>query len=167
MASSTKTKPVTTDPPIPPTNMPAGAEVIDARTGTDVLLYDERLWPNLLSRDAHEVSAQFADQYSRAQTVEDLFGVLEGRSTKDMIGRKVQIRGVSWAPYASERGIIPNAICNGVDLNTGEALEFATTSQALTLFLRRAEMIDALPVDVRIVEKRTASGNTALNFERP
>lgn len=167
MASSTKTAP-RSGPPIPTeTTASATAEVIDARTGTDVLLYDEKLWPNLLSQDAHEVNARFADQYSRAQTVEDLFGVLEGRSTKDMVGRKVQINGVSWAPYASERGIIPNAICNGVDLNTGEVLEFATTSQALTLFLRRAEMIDALPISVRIVEKRTASGNTALNFERP
>ena len=61
---------------------------------------------------------------------------------------------------------IPLAICQAVDLTTGEETEFATTAGVLTMFIRRAELIGAIPFDAKIVGKKTANGQTALNFER-
>jgi hypothetical protein len=34
------------------------------------------------------------------------------------------------------------------------------------MFIRRAELIGAIPFDAKIVGKKTANGQTALNFER-
>jgi len=73
---------------------------------------------------------------------------------------------VQWAPYESDRGTIPLAICDAVNVGTGEMIEFATTSGMLTLFLRQAQLVDALPFKARITEKVTRSGQKALNFER-
>jgi hypothetical protein len=135
-------------------------------TGTlDVELYDHAMFPNLLDQDPQAVAARFASRFAKAESIDDLFGVLKGNSSKDMVGRTIAVTGVSWAPYESDRGIIPNAICEAVDLRTGEVIEFATTSQMLTLFIRKAEMIGALPFEARITEKKTLSGNMALNFE--
>lgn len=132
----------------------------------ELVLYDTALFPNLLDQDPEAVAARFAERFKRAESLDDLFNVLEGNSTKDMVGAKVQVDSVAWAPYESERGIIPNAICQGVNLDTGEVIEFATTSQMLTLFIRRAELIKALPFRARITATKTRSGQTALNFER-
>lgn len=141
----------------------AEVEVVD---NGEVVLYDRALFPNLIDQDPEAVSARFAERFKAAKSVDDLFGVLDGNSSKDMVGRKVRIDRVAWAPYESERGVIPNAICSGADLDSGEVIEFATTSQMLTMFIRRAEIINALPIKVRITSKKTRSGQTALNFER-
>lgn len=134
--------------------------------GGELVLYDTTLFPTLLDQDPEAVSQRFAERFKRADSLDDLFDVLEGNSTKNMVGAKVQVDSVSWAPYESDRGVIPNAICQGVNLDTGEVIEFATTSQMLTLFIRRAELIKALPFQARITAKKTRSGQTALNFER-
>lgn len=134
--------------------------------GGELVLYDTTLWPTLLDQDPEAVAARFAERFKRAESLNDLFDVLEGNSTKNMVGLKVRVDSVSWAPYESERGVIPNAICRGANLDTGEVIEFATTSQMLTLFIRRAELIKALPFEARIAAKKTRSGQTALNFER-
>lgn len=145
--------------------MTGKAEVVDG-TSTDVALYNEALFPQLLDQDPEAVMARFADQFLKAESIDDLFSVLDGNSSKDMIGRKVRLNRVKWAPYESDRGIIPNAIVDAIDLDSGEVLEFATTSGMLTMFIRRAELIGALPFEARISGKKTRSGQTALNFER-
>jgi hypothetical protein len=134
--------------------------------GTDVAIYDTTLWPELLDQDPEAVMARFAERFVKAENLDELFNVLEGNSSKDMIGRKVEIRSVKWAPYESDSGIIPNAICTATDLDTGELTEFATTGGMLTMFIRRAELIGALPFQARIAGRKTRSGQTALNFER-
>ena len=136
-------------------------------SSTEVVAYDTNLFPTLLDPDPLEVSARFARRFAAAETVDDLFAVLEGNTVKGMVGRVVEIREVAWIPYESDRGIIPNAILVAGDVETGEALEFATTAEMCVLFVRRCELIGGLPVKVRITEKRTRSGRTAINFERP
>lgn len=136
-----------------------------ATTG-ELVLYDRALFPDLLEQDPDAVMARFAARFMRAETIEDLFGVLEGTSSQDLVGRSVEVRGVQWAPYESDRGVIPLAVCDAVDLSTGEAIEFATTGGMLTIFIRRAEIIGAIPFNARITEKTTRSGQKALNFER-
>lgn len=134
--------------------------------GGELIAYDTALFPDLLSQDPGDVSARFAARFMAAETIDDLFGALEGNLGKNLVGKRLQLTAVQWAPYESDRGVIPNAIVAAADVETGEFVEFATTSEALTMFLRRAELIGAFPFNARITEKKTRSGNTALNFER-
>jgi len=137
-----------------------------ATTGAELELYDRDLFPTLLDQDPAEVRKRFAARFARAENIDDLFAVLEGSTSKDMVGRAVQIRSVAWAPYESDRGVIPLAVCEAADLKTGEVIEFATTGEMLTMFIRRAELVGALPFEARITGKKTRSGQTALNFEK-
>lgn len=132
----------------------------------EIVLYDQGMFPMLREQDPLEVQKRFAARFERAETMEDLFGVLEGTSSQDLVGHTVEIRGVQWAPYESDQGTIPLAICDAVDVSTGEVAEFATTSGMLVLFIRKAELIGGLPFKARIAEKLTRSGQKALNFER-
>jgi len=134
--------------------------------GGALIAYDPALFPNLLDQDPAAVRERFARRFAASKTIDDLFDALEGNTAQGLAGRALEIRSVAWAPYESERGVIPNAICEAVDIKTGEVLEFATTSDALVLFIRQAELIGGLPFKARIVKKTTRTGNTALNFER-
>lgn len=134
--------------------------------GTDLEPYNHALFPDLLSQDPAAVRERFARRFMKADTLEDLFNVLEGTTSKDMVGRIVTVEQVAWAPFQSDRGLIPLAICHANDAATGEVLEFATTSEALTMFIRRAEVIGALPFTAQIKATKTRGGNTALNFAR-
>ena len=116
--------------------------------------------------DPGDVMGRFADRFKKAETLDDLFDALEGNLSRSLVGHKVRIQSVQWAPYQSDRGITPLAICAATDLTTGEEIEFATTGGVLTMFIRRAELIGAIPFDAKIVGKKTDGGQTALNFER-
>lgn len=140
-------------------------EVVDATT-TDVVLYDPNLFPELRWQDPLEANSRFAARFERAENLDDLFGVLSGNSTQNMVGRRIEIREVDWIAYQADQGVIPNAICLAADIDSGELLEFATTSGMCTMFIRKAELLGLLPIRVKIVEKVTKSGNRALNFER-
>ncbi len=135
-------------------------------TGSELVAYDTDLFPQLLAMDADSVRARFAERFMAAETIDDLFDVLTGNTSKDLVGRRMKVLEVAWAPYESDRGIIPLAVCKAADLKSGEAFEFATTSEVLTMFIRRAELIGALPFDAVIAKKLTRNGQTALNFER-
>lgn len=150
----------------------ATAEQVDgagngaAASSTELAPYDHAMFPNLLDQDPRAVMSRFAARFMKAETLEDLFAVLEGTSSQDLAGHSVEVRGVAWAPYESDRGVIPLAICDAVDLGTGEVIEFATTGEVLTMMLRRVELIGAFPFRARITSKKTRSGQNALNFER-
>lgn len=133
---------------------------------TDIVAYDRALFPDLLSQDPQDVMRRFAQRFMQAESLDALFDVLNGNTAKGLVGRRLQIMRVAWAPFESDDGVIPNAICEASDVETGEVIEFATTAKALTMFIRRAELIGALPFNVRITEVKTRSGNAALNFER-
>lgn len=145
--------------------MSKDVEVVDA-TATDLVLYDTNLFPDLKWADPEDAGKRFAERFGRAETVDDLFDVLAGNNTQGMIGRRVEVRAVDWQAFQSDRGVIPNGICLAADIDTGEVLEFATTSEFCTMFLRKAELLGLLPLRLKIVEKVTKGGNKALNFER-
>lgn len=132
----------------------------------EVVAYDPSVFPDLTERDPAAMEARMARRFEHAGTIDDLFGALEGRTSQDMVGRVLEIRAVEWWPYQSDRGTIPMAVCDAVDVQTGEVVEFPTTSMALTAFIKRAEVIGALPFTARVVKRQTRSGQTALNFER-
>jgi hypothetical protein len=143
--------------PQPPTPAPS----------TELIAYDQALFPTLLDQDPEAVRLRIANRIMAAPTADAVFDVLEGNTSQKLVGKRLQITEVAWAPYASDRGIIPNAIVLAADVETGEVVEFATTSEMLTLSLRKWELIGAFPVNVRIAEVKTRSGQTALNFARP
>lgn len=132
----------------------------------EVVHYDRELFPALLDMDPDEAAGRIIARYQRAETLDDLFDVLEGNTSKTLVGHKFQFRSVAWAPYESDRGVIPLAICDAVDLDTGEETEFATTGQMLVQFLRRAELIGAYPFEAKLTATKTNSKRDALNFER-
>lgn len=149
---------------------PDASEVLPAKRGErpigqDLALYDRGMFPDLLNQDPREVQARFASRFSRAKTIEDLFNVLSGTVSRDMVGRRLELRSVKWAPYESDDGVIPLGIAEAADLDSGEVVEFATTSMMLTLFLRQAELVNAYPFEARITSKRTRGGRDALNLE--
>lgn len=145
--------------------MAQGAEIVETASG-EVVLYDHDLFPELKWADPQDADKRFADRFNRAETLDDLFDVLQGNTTKGMVGRRVEIQAVEWQAYQADDGVIPNAICLAADIDTGEVLEFATTSGMCTKFIRKAELLELLPVRVKIVDKVTKSGQKALNFER-
>lgn len=133
---------------------------------TALVAYDQAMYPNLLNQDPRAVMDRIAARFQQATSLDDLFNVLEGKTSDDMIGRAITVQSVAWAPYESDRGIIPLAVCQAVD-SDGEVFEFATTGEVLCLFIRHAELIPGcMPFTARITGKKTSSGQTALNFER-
>lgn len=137
-----------------------------SNTSTDLVAYDPALFPALVEQDPAAVADRFARRFLQAESLEDLFGVLDGNTSKDLVGKVLEVQGVEWVPFESDRGVIPNAICTAADTETGEVIEFATTSMMLTMFIRRAELLGALPFTARITSKKTRNGQNALNFER-
>ena len=133
---------------------------------TQIEAYNHALFPDLLQTDPESVMVRFAERFQKAETLDDLFDALESNLSRSLINHKVRIQSVQWAPYQSDRGIIPLAICRADDLTTGEETEFATTGRVMTMFLRRAEILNCIPFEAKIVGKKTANGQTALNFER-
>lgn len=146
--------------------MATKTEVVPA-SETALVAYDSNLFPELKEQDPRDVMRRFAERFEQAQSLDELFDVLQGTLSKHLVGKTLEILGVDWAAYMSDLGIIPNAICKAIDMDTGELIQFATTSAALTMFIRKAQIIDAIPFKARITETRTRSGQTALNFARP
>jgi hypothetical protein len=142
-----------------------GKELDAPAASGEVIAYNPAIWPDLAEQDPAKVAERFERRFMAAGTMDALFAALGGSTSKNMAGRRVEIRAVEWTGYLSEAGIIPMAICDAADAGTGEVLEFVTTSMALTLFIRRAELIGGLPFTARITETKTRSGQTALNFE--
>jgi hypothetical protein len=135
-------------------------------TGAQVELYDRNLFGNLISQDPEAVMARFAEQFMKASTVDEVFAVLEGNNASQFYGRKLEIRAVAWAPFRTEEGMIPNAIIEAADLDSGELVQFSNTGRVSNMMLRKVELLGGLPWQVRIVGVRTAEGQTATNFER-
>jgi hypothetical protein len=137
-----------------------------AKPSSEVVNYDPTLFAALVKRDPEQAAARIEQRFVQAETLDDLFAVFEGTASKDLAGRVVEVQGVEWDEYLSERGPIPLAVVTAYDLREGEPLMFTTTSGALTMFLAKATILGALPFKAKIAAKKTSSGQTALNFER-
>ena len=124
------------------------------------------MFTDVLSPDPEAVLDRMKGRVRKADSLDALFDSLTGNSSNQLVGRTFEFNGVVWQPYEADSGIIPQAICDAVDLSTGEATEFVTTAGMLVEFLRRAEVIGAFPFKARIVEKMTKRGQKALNFDR-
>jgi hypothetical protein len=123
-------------------------------------------FPEMQAIDPEAVMVRMATRVHQAESLDDLFDTLTGNSSDHLVGKSYEFTAVTWQPYESERGTVPQAVCSVVDLSTGEATEFVTTGFMLVNFLRRAQVAGWLPFKARIVEKTTKRGQRALNFER-
>lgn len=121
---------------------------------------------NAANRDPEAVTRRMASRMFGANTLDSLFESTKGVTSDELDGKAIEVLAVEWQQYDSDRGSIPQAVVNAVDLITGEVFEFVTTATMLVTFLYRAQQLDALPFRARIAGKRTKGGNTALNFER-
>lgn len=133
----------------------------------ELVAYDPALYPAELFDEVDGGGDPFTARFAKAKTIDELFDALKGNTSQDLVGKRLQILGVRWRLFQSDSGWIPNAICEAVDVENGELLEFATTGGQLTSFIRHAQLVEAFPFNVRITESKTRSGQTALNFERP
>lgn len=152
--------------------MPAkkqGAPAPTAPLASEVVAVEARLleaFPEIREVDPEAVAARMAARVQKAANLDELFDSLSGNSSDTLIGKAFEFTAVEWQPYESAKGIIPMAVCTATNLDTGEEEEFITTGGMLVQFLRRAQVLGALPFSARIVEKKTRSGQSALNFER-
>jgi hypothetical protein len=121
---------------------------------------------NIQVADAGAISKRMSARYDNAKNLDDLFDALEGSSSKQLVGKVFTFLSVAWQRYDSDRGPVPQAVCNVVDVATGEADEFVTTGDMLVKFLANAVRLNAYPFTARIVEKTTKRGRKALNLER-
>lgn len=162
-----------------PDNYPQGdvmsneAELVDA-TGTDVVLYDHNLFPELRWQDPNEVNTRFAARYGSATTLDELYDASGGDSVKNLVGETVQILDVDFVAYQADDGVIPNGLVVAANVKTGEVVQFACTASQPNMFMARALSLGLLPeakgkdpVLVRITDTKTRSGQTAVNFEKP
>ena len=101
-----------------------------------------------------------------AGSVDELFDAFQGQSSDTLVGKSFEILSVAWQPYRSQRGIIPQAVVEAINLATGEVEEWVTTAKMPVTFLLRVWQLQAFPFKTRITEKTTTSGQKALNFER-
>lgn len=138
-------------------------EVIDVGSVTAATLAE---FPELRSVDPDAVRERIQARYKRAETIDDLFDVMGGGTSNRWIGRRIEVRSVAWQPYEADRGVIPLAVCQVLDLDTNKDDEFVTTADGLVGFLRAAQLMDAIPFRAKVVEKATKNRRTALNFER-
>ena len=142
-------------------------EVIHFTTDNDAeMVRLSEFFPEIRPVDPEAVMDRMRNRVRKASSLDDLFDVLNGTSSDGLVGKSFEFVGVSWQPYQAERGVIPQAVCDVVDLKTGEATEFVTTGSMLVEFLRQAQVLNSFPFRARIVEKTTKSGQKALNFER-
>lgn len=116
--------------------------------------------------DPQAIAERMAKRVRSSTTMDELFDSLTGKSSDQMVGRAFEFRSVTWQAFESERGTIPNAVCECVDLATGEETEFVTTGAMLVQFLFTAQQLNGFPFKARIVEKTTRNNQKALNFER-
>jgi hypothetical protein len=138
----------------------------EVSTGGDVSALLAASFPEIREVTPEAVIDRMTKRVRSATNLDQLFDSLTGNSSDALVGKSFEFTGVEWQPYESEKGIIPQAICEATDLATGEATEFVTTAGMLVQFLRQAQVLNAYPFKARIVEKTTKRGQKALNFER-
>lgn len=146
--------------------MASQTDVVPAKD-MQVAVYPTELLQKVREQDPDKVLARMGQRYAQAKTLDDLFDVMEGTLTKNIVGRRIVVTGVEWAPYDKDgrEGVL--AVLQVADPDSGEISEVATTAFQPLMFTYHAELLGQLPFEVRVTESKTRSGQTAINFARP
>jgi len=121
---------------------------------------------NVQKADPEAATRRMSERMLGAETLDALYDSTKGTTSDELAGKSIEVRGVFWQSYESDRGEIPQAVVDAVDLMTGDVFEFVTTATMLVTFLYKAQQLGAIPFKTRIASKKTKSGRDALNFER-
>jgi hypothetical protein len=73
---------------------------------------------------------------------------------------------VSFAPYESERGVIPMAHVDGLLEGTDEITSWRTTSTSIVAMLAKLHQLQAFPLKVRIVAAKSKGGFKPYHLEK-
>jgi hypothetical protein len=126
----------------------SGVEVLDSKTDA------EAAQDNILKRMA------------KAQSLDDLFGVFEGKSSQLLVGKVVTVTDfeLGWYTPRDRDTRIRSAtiLCSEDD----KELDFFTTAPNLVGFCIMAKSIGAVPFTAKIASDTTRAGFNALRFER-
>lgn len=146
--------------------MASQTDVVPASNMTTAV-YPVELLRKVREQDPDKVLARMGVRYAKAKTLDDLFDVMEGTLTKNIIGQRIVVTGVEWAPYDKDgrEGVL--AVLQVANPDGGEVSEVATTAFQPLMFTYHAELLGQLPFEVRVTESKTRSGQTAINFTRP
>lgn len=135
-------------------------------TVTGDIIDPTRLLDNVRKQDPEAAVQRISSRMLGTNSLDELFSATKGITSDELDGKSIEVTGVEWSEYESQRGPIPLAVVQATDLMTGESFEFATTATMLVTFLYQAQRLSAIPFRARIAAKQTRGGNTALNFER-
>jgi hypothetical protein len=73
---------------------------------------------------------------------------------------------VSFAPYESERGVIPMAHVDGLLEGTDEITSWRSTSTSIVAMLAKLHQLQAFPLKVRIVAAKSKGGFKPYHLEK-
>jgi len=130
-----------------------------------VLSGDDRI-PIDWNTDPLAVQRKIVDQIFKATTVDQVFGIYAGDATASMENRVFNVLEVSFAPYESERGVIPMAHVDGLLEGTDEITSWRTTSTSIVAMLAKLHYLQAFTLKVRIVAAKTQGGFKAYHLEK-
>ena len=130
-----------------------------------VLSGDDRI-PIDWNADPLTVQRKIVDRIFKATTVDEVFEVYAGDATAALENRVFNVLEVSFAPYESERGVIPMAHVDGLPEGTDEITSWRSTSTSIVAMLAKLHYLQAFPLKVRIVAAKTQGGFKAYHLEK-
>lgn len=117
--------------------------------------------------DPQAIARELFRRVLEAPDLDAALDVLEGKTSRDYIGQVFTFSDVelSWYQPQDRNEPIPAAKAKAVNAD-GEVIDFWTSSLLCVALLAKAMISGALPVTLRLVERRTGTGRDAFNFER-
>ncbi len=143
-----------------------------ARTkGSEVLLSRDRITERfvaLVNQVPEAAAGDITDLLGpilAAASWEELQNTETVPSSKSLAVRGDKIRVMDIARKVSDKTSITGyyLMCNGVNLDTGEALRFTAGGSQAVAVLSQLHVLGALPAFVQFIEVALADGNTAVN----
>lgn len=150
-------------------------QVVDEDTGEiaqahAVSLIAEAFTDGTVSRftenDPETIQAAIVQRMMAAESLDDLFGQWEAKTIDKYEGEVVEILAAEWGTFNSDTGPIPLARLKMRSGKDKTILDVIATSPNLTAFIYRAQSLELLPFNAKIVGAKTSRGYTALHFER-
>jgi hypothetical protein len=117
--------------------------------------------------DPAAIQAQIVARVMKAETLDQLFGVWEAKTSDQLENKVVTVRSVEWSGYNAEIGLIPMAKVQAYDEIDKKDIDFISTAPNLTSFIAKAGQMGQIPFTAKIVGVKTRNGQTSLHFEKP
>ena len=147
-------------------NQPTPETADEERNQPEAVLANDDRIPIDWNTDPLAVQRKIVDRIFKAQTVDEVFEVYAGDATAALENKVFNILEVSFAPYESERGVIPMAHVDGLLEGTDEITSWRSTSTSIGAMLAKLHQLEAFPLKVRIIAAKTQGGFKAYHLEK-